>query len=385
MICGAGSDEPVRIDTCEPAVFPMMPAPNTSASPWPHRWAVLLAATTFPLIWVGGLVTTYEAGMAVPDWPTTYGYNLFLYPWQTWLFGPFDLFIEHGHRLLGAAVGMLTIGLMVAVWRNDGRPWMRWLTLIALAAVIFQGLLGGMRVLLDERLLAKIHGCFGPAFFALCASLAVVTSRWWQTTTAAVVERPERRFRSLALLTVLLTYGQIVLGAQLRHVSLTLSAGGFRILVLFHLLVALVLLAVVSLLFIRALRLAPRPVQVVRPAVGLAVLVGVQWLLGLGTWIVNFGWPAWTGGYAMSEAFVIPHASWQQALVTTAHVAFGSAILATSVVLAVRTVRLYRPIAAAASTAPDSQRPPEAENSNSRRGSMWRQVQVRLPQEGLTA
>ena len=64
--------------------------------------AVVLVCATFPLIWVGGLVTTYEAGMAVPDWPTTYGYNLFLYPWQTWICGPWDLFIEHGHRLLGA-------------------------------------------------------------------------------------------------------------------------------------------------------------------------------------------------------------------------------------------------------------------------------------------
>ena len=75
-------------------------------SPWPHRLAVLLVCATFPLIWVGGLVTTYDAGMAVPDWPTTYGYNLFLYPWQTWLAGPWDLFIEHGHRLLGSLGGL---------------------------------------------------------------------------------------------------------------------------------------------------------------------------------------------------------------------------------------------------------------------------------------
>src|SRR5437588_9980427 len=76
-------------------------------SPWPHRLAIALALVTFPLIWVGGLVTTYDAGMAVPDWPGTYGYNLLRYPWQTWLAGPWDLFIEHGHRLLGAtgAVG----------------------------------------------------------------------------------------------------------------------------------------------------------------------------------------------------------------------------------------------------------------------------------------
>src|SRR6186997_3292137 len=98
-------------------------APNTT-SPWPHRWAVVLCCATFPLIWVGALVTTYDAGMAVPDWPSTYGYNLFAYPWQTWLFGPFDLFVEHGHRLLGAAVGFLTIAFVVLVFCRDRRPWM---------------------------------------------------------------------------------------------------------------------------------------------------------------------------------------------------------------------------------------------------------------------
>src|SRR5579885_1906450 len=123
-------------------------------SPLPHRLAMVLCCATFPLIWVGGLVTTYKAGMAVPDWPTTYGYNLFLYPWQTWLFGPWDLFIEHGHRLLGAVVGMLTLALAGCIWRLDGRPWMRWLALAAVGRVIFQGVLGGMRVRLDARLLA---------------------------------------------------------------------------------------------------------------------------------------------------------------------------------------------------------------------------------------
>src|SRR3954447_19905050 len=119
--------------------------------------AVLLCCATFPLIWVGGLVTTYKAGMAVPDWPTTYGYNLFLYPWTTWVYGPWDLFIEHGHRLLGATVGMMTIALVAAVWLADRRRWVRVLSLLALAAVIVQGGLGGLRVIEDQVLLAKIH------------------------------------------------------------------------------------------------------------------------------------------------------------------------------------------------------------------------------------
>src|SRR3954468_12199444 len=127
---------------------------QSDRSPWPHRWAVALACATFPLVWVGGLVTTTKAGMAVLDWPSTYGYNLFLYPWQSWLAGPWDLFVEHGHRLLAASVGMITIGLLAVLYSREKRRWLRVLGFVALGLVIFQGVLGGMRVRLDERTLA---------------------------------------------------------------------------------------------------------------------------------------------------------------------------------------------------------------------------------------
>ena len=105
-------------------------------SPWPHRWAVALVCATFPLIWIGGLVTTYGAGMAVPDWPNTYGYNLFLYPWQTWLYGPSKLFIEHGHRLFGSLVGLVTIGFVISTWWCQSGALLRWLGAAALAGVL---------------------------------------------------------------------------------------------------------------------------------------------------------------------------------------------------------------------------------------------------------
>src|SRR6185295_17166050 len=114
-----------------------IPENANAHSPWPHRFAVLLVCATFPLIGVGGLVTTYKAGMAVPDWPNTYGYNLLLYPWQTWLLGPWDLFIEHGHRLLASSVGMLTICLLVMLWQFDNRRWMKVFGVVALCLVIF--------------------------------------------------------------------------------------------------------------------------------------------------------------------------------------------------------------------------------------------------------
>ena len=119
------------------------------------------------MIWIGGLVTSYGAGMAVPDWPNTYGYNLFLYPLETWLYGPWKLFIEHGHRLFGTLIGMITIAFLISAWRCQTRPVVRWLGVAALVGVLFQGALGGMRVIVYQVQLAKIHGCVGPAFFAL--------------------------------------------------------------------------------------------------------------------------------------------------------------------------------------------------------------------------
>jgi cytochrome c oxidase assembly protein subunit 15 len=320
-----------------------MPVPTTNLeSPWPHRLAVVLVCATFPLIWVGGLVTTYEAGMAVPDWPTTYGYNLFLYPWQTWVLGPWDLFIEHGHRLLGAGVGMLTIALLVALWRCDSRRWVRWLGVLALAAVIFQGLLGGMRVRLDERLLAKIHGCFGPAFFALAVALAVFTSKFWRSTPEPRVEATAGKLHSLALLTTFFAYLQIVLGAQLRHVSLALDTSGFRVAVMFHLLVAAMLLLHIALLAVRVSRSYRGETLLVRPTFALLALVMVQLALGASTWVLNYGWPNWFSGYAWAEEFTVEQESLRQALVTTAHVATGSLILVTSLMISLRSWRMVR-------------------------------------------
>ncbi|MDP1559837.1 MAG: hypothetical protein Q8M16_00385, partial [Pirellulaceae bacterium] len=146
-----------------------------------NRLVWLTAATVFPLIWAGGLVTTTKAGMAVPDWPGTYGYNMFLYPWTTWFFGPWDLFIEHGHRLLGSLAGIWCLLLVGATWLRPTTTRVRALALGALTLVILQGVMGGVRVLNVDREIARIHGCLGPAFFAYLLGLTVVTSRWWKS------------------------------------------------------------------------------------------------------------------------------------------------------------------------------------------------------------
>jgi heme a synthase len=311
-------------------------------SPWPHRLAVAVACATFPLIFVGGLVTSYDAGMAVPDWPNTFGYNLFLYPWETWFFGPWDLFIEHGHRLLGAVVGLLTIGLVVAAWRGDARTWFRRLTVVALVGVIAQGVLGGMRVSMDEVQLAKLHGCVGPAFFALAAALAAVTSRRWREARPVAFDGAGK-LRRMAVSTAALAYLQLVIGAHLRHMPPNMSGAAFRTVLFFHLIFAAALVAHAITLALRARSAARATGSHSRGPLVLLALVLFQVALGGATWLVKYGWPGWFVDTSVSSWYTIQERSMLQASITTAHVATGSLILATTVLI---TLWSYRHIAA---------------------------------------
>ncbi len=316
---------------------------NTTHSRLPHRLATLLVCAVFPLIFVGGLVTTTEAGMAVPDWPGTFGYNLFLYPLSTWFAGPWDIFVEHGHRLLGAAAGMITIALAWSLWKHDDRPAMKWLGLAALVAVIAQGVLGGLRVVLDARLLAMTHACTGPLYFALCTTIWYFTARRNQTDDATATERTPKAFR-LALITTCLAYLQLVLGAVVRHMPVYAPPRTFHVAVMFHLLMAGILTLHVVLLIVAARRVAPLRSF----AATLGGLLGVQLLLGLGTWVVNFGFPQWVGQVVATPDFVVRTQSLPQVLTTTAHVAVGSLIIVTSLLTTLRAGQLLRPATLAA-------------------------------------
>jgi cytochrome c oxidase assembly protein subunit 15 len=311
-------------------------------SPWPHRLAVALVCVVFPLIWVGGLVTTYDAGMAVPDWPGTYGYNLFLYPWTTWLAGPWDLFIEHGHRLLGAAAGLITIGFVLAVFAFDRRLSMRFHAITALCLVLAQGVLGGQRVLLDARGIALIHACVGPLFFAYCAVLAVMTSRRWNQAEQSAIRNPQSAILTrLAFFGLLLAYAQLVLGAHLRHLPDDGSPRTFQIVLLFHVVVALAVVGHVVGLAFSTFRRARGERWVTRPAAGLAALLLVQLALGVATLIVKYGWPTWLGGELIDPNFTVTAQGFWSSMIVTAHVANGSLILALLAVLWARALRLY--------------------------------------------
>ncbi|QEG02058.1 Heme A synthase [Stieleria maiorica] len=318
------------------------PNPADERSKLLHRLAVLSVCLVWPLIWVGGLVTTYDAGMAVPDWPGTYGYNLFLYPLSTWVYGPFDLFIEHGHRLLGAVVGLVAIAMVVAAIRREDRRWVLWLTVVILVAVISQGALGGVRVLLSDRTTAMIHGCFGPVVFVLCCVAASVTSRrWWDRPLAAASTQPTKPLGGVALamatLPVLLSYLQLVLGAQLRHVQPLTTPGTFTLIVAVHIVTAFGLWLLTPVLFLLVRRCGDLTLS--RPAGWLIWFVGCQILLGTGTWIVNYGWPSVLEFLPFGEGFLVRSKGFLDSIIVTAHVAVGSLILATSAVVLVQVLR----------------------------------------------
>jgi heme a synthase len=314
----------------------MRSAQSITTSPWPHRWAVVLACATFPLLWVGGLVTTTDAGMAVPDWPTTFGYNPFLYPLSTWLFGPWDVFVEHGHRLFGSLVGLLTIILLVVIWRIESRRWVRGLGAAALVLVIFQGALGGMRVQLNERGLAMIHGIVGPLFFATTVSLVIFTSAAWRNCGTAAIDIGAGHIRRLAVVTCILVYLQMMIGAVLRHVPVAAEPGTFLLAVKLHLALAGILsLHVVALVW----SIVRRARSLGRFALLLCGVLVAQLALGAGTWFVKYSVPAWAVQYVPFNRTAIVDGGWLQTHIVTAHVALGSLLLATTLSLALFTWR----------------------------------------------
>ncbi len=307
---------------------------------WLHRLAVLAVCLVWPLIWVGGLVTTYDAGMAVPDWPNTYGYNLFLYPYKTWLLGPFDLFIEHGHRLLGAIVGAVAIGIVSLSYLSETRRWVFLLSIGMLIAVIGQGVLGGMRVVLGDRTLAMVHGCFGPAFFALCVAMTAVTSRWWSREKLRAVSVATIGKGKIFLVSslVAVSYTQLILGAQLRHAQPDATPGRFTMTVAFHVMIAFLLWILTAAAW-RVLRRCG-DLTLSRPALSLIGLVGLQILLGLGTWVVNYGWPGFLDWVPGAAGFLLRSKGFADSIIVTAHVATGSLILGVATLELVRLLRV---------------------------------------------
>jgi cytochrome c oxidase assembly protein subunit 15 len=197
---------------------------NTKTNPWLHRFAVLTAFVTFLLIGLGGLVTSHEAGMSVPDWPTSYGYNMFALPIKFWTGGAF---FEHTHRLLASAVGFLTTVLAIWLWLKDPRRWMHWLGVAAFLGVIAQGILGGLRVTMKMDSLGIFHGAVAQTFFVLVCAIALFTSRAWNELGGQKIISVPRGLRSHVLFITILIFVQLLIGATMRHQHAGLAISDF--------------------------------------------------------------------------------------------------------------------------------------------------------------
>src|SRR5262245_58660629 len=188
-----------------------------------HRFAKFIVGCTVILILAGSLVTSHDAGLSVPDWPTSYGWNMFTFPPSMWVGG---IFYEHGHRLIASGVGVLTIVLAILLWRGESRRWVRRLGLVALGAVILQGLLGGLTVrYFLPAPVSTAHAGLAEIFFCLTVAIPLFTSRGWLRPDRAPVD--DRVLRVAAGMTTALVYVQILIGATIRHTGAGLAIPDF--------------------------------------------------------------------------------------------------------------------------------------------------------------
>jgi cytochrome c oxidase assembly protein subunit 15 len=293
---------------------------------WLHRYTKLVVFCTVLLIAAGGMVTSTGSGLSVPDWPTSYGWSMFSFPMDKWVGG---IFYEHGHRLIASTVGFLTIILAIWTWRVDPRPWVRRLGFAALGAVILQGLLGGITVLLFLPAPISIgHAAIAQLFFCITISLALFTSAGWRDAPAPIDDPALRR---VAAATTAIIYIQILLGATMRHTGAGMAIPTFplafghvlppawsaAIAIHFaHRVGALVVIAgiLATVAHVRHHHRGRR--ELTRPAALLVLLVMTQATLG---------------------AFVV--ISGLQPFINTLHVVNGALVLGTSLVLTLRSCR----------------------------------------------
>jgi cytochrome c oxidase assembly protein subunit 15 len=193
-----------------------------------HRFSRFLVACTVLLILAGSLVTSHDAGLSVPDWPTSYGWNMFTFPPSMWVA---NILYEHGHRLIASTVGFLTIIMAVWLWMADSRRWLRWFGVAALGSVIAQGLLGGLTVLFFlPAAVSTAHAGLAEIFFCMTVAIAIFTSPGWIAgyhdggADPHVVGPPLRR---LATAVTVLIYAQILVGATMRHTGAGLAIPDF--------------------------------------------------------------------------------------------------------------------------------------------------------------
>ncbi|MFG0251502.1 MAG: COX15/CtaA family protein [Phycisphaerales bacterium JB038] len=307
---------------------------------WTACFALTAVIATGLLLTAGGLVTGADAGLSVPDWPGTFGNNMFLYPLSR-MTGA--IYYEHAHRLYGALVGFTTIVLAIHLWRTDRRRWLKWLAVGAIIAVVAQGIMGGVRVTAAETgadgiavsqaehetslslLLRIVHGVFGQVFFALMTFIAVATTRSWRSLQAPQPHPSAVTERQLSLALVGAIILQLILGTIARHTS-------DMVWILLHVTFAAGLGCLAYLSAIRLWTLYGKEQAMLRKlGLALILLVSLQLLLGLAAFVV-----------VLLVAEGEPPSIWN-VTITTMHQATGACILAAATAIAAIVLQQLKP------------------------------------------
>ncbi|PIQ87037.1 MAG: hypothetical protein COV74_02520 [Candidatus Omnitrophica bacterium CG11_big_fil_rev_8_21_14_0_20_45_26] len=280
---------------------------------WLRRYTKILTGLTFGLVIAGGLVTSTGSGLAVPDWPLSYGQ----------LMPPMvgGIRFEHSHRLIASLIGFMTLLLTFWIGWREKRRWMRWMSIGALGMVVFQGILGGMTVLfLLPAPLSIFHGCLAQTFFAWLVVLAYGQSKEWQS--KEMIRTGVTALKQFLLIAFGFVYAQLVLGAAIRHTH-------NHLLLIPHLIGALIVLVLAIAILVHVLRHHSAESRLTKPAIFLFALVIAQLLLGMGSFVYTVVFPKSDLPASLSQVFFV-----------TGHQSLGALILAACVFLTARVFRL---------------------------------------------
>jgi cytochrome c oxidase assembly protein subunit 15 len=292
-----------------------LPSASTPFNRGFHRFAAFTACATFILIIAGALVTSNDAGLSVPDWPTSYGHVFRLPPWIG------GIRYEHSHRVIAGFTILLTCGIAIWTLLADRRRWMKALAFGALGTIIAQAVLGGMTVRhFLPPAVSTAHATVAQTFFCIAIAIAVFTGRRWvEEVPQLVSDAGHPSLLTLSLLSICILYVQLILGAMLRHHGMPWWP---------HVLNAIIVALLLTWTGVRAILQFPRIDAIRRPAVLLLFLLVIQLCLGFGAFLTRVVWGA--------DA---PQPEFSMVLATVAHVATGALLLATTAVL---TLQVWR-------------------------------------------
>lgn len=274
-----------------------------------HRFAVVLSCCIFLLIIAGALVTSEDAGLSVPDWPTSFG-SIYKIPPMVG-----GVRFEHTHRMIAEGVGLLTILFCVAAFRTDRRKWLRYLSLAAIGTVILQGILGGLTVLFFlPWYISSAHAGLAQTFFSIAVLMALYTGQSWiESAPSNVLDEGTPSTRTLTLLSLCAVYFQLFFGAGFRHSGIS---------ILPHLVNAVLASGILAWTSIRVLSRYGHVAELRRPAATIVALLLIQLGVGFAAYLTRVVW-------GKNAAQPLP----SMVSTTVAHVAIGALLLATCFVL----------------------------------------------------